>query len=167
VCTGGEGSLTECGYTTITNCDRSEEAGVRCEATCREGDVRIGVANFTNFFINIDQYADYYFIKDEIARGRVEVCTGGSFGTVCGEDWENQDASVVCSQLGFSHYGAIALSSGAFEDDIGSTVLYSVECSGNETELLTCSYSLSGLCTEHNAAVICQGEEPECNFIVP
>ena len=31
VCTGGEGSLTECGYTTITNCDRSEEAGVRCE----------------------------------------------------------------------------------------------------------------------------------------
>ena len=31
VCTGGEGNLTECGYTTITNCDRSEEAGVRCE----------------------------------------------------------------------------------------------------------------------------------------
>ncbi|CAI8040121.1 Fibrillin-1, partial [Geodia barretti] len=167
VCTGGEANLTECGYTTITNCDRSEEAGVRCEATCLEGDVRIGVYNFTNFFINIDQYDDYYFIKDEIARGRVEVCTGGSFGTVCGEDWENEDASVVCSQLGFSYYGAIASSTGVFEDDIESTVLYSVECSGNETELLTCSYSLSGLCTEHNAAVICQGEEPECNFIVP
>ena len=31
VCTGGEGNLTECGYTTISNCDSSEEAGVRCE----------------------------------------------------------------------------------------------------------------------------------------
>ena len=31
MCTGGEGNLTECGHTTISNCDRSEEAGVRCE----------------------------------------------------------------------------------------------------------------------------------------
>ena len=31
VCTGGEGNLTECGHSTISNCDRSEEAGVRCE----------------------------------------------------------------------------------------------------------------------------------------
>ena len=32
VCTGGEGNLTECGHTTISNCDRSELAGVRCES---------------------------------------------------------------------------------------------------------------------------------------
>ena len=31
VCTGGESNLTECGHSTISNCDRSEEAGVRCE----------------------------------------------------------------------------------------------------------------------------------------
>ena len=31
VCTGGEGNLTECGHTTINNCDRYELAGVRCE----------------------------------------------------------------------------------------------------------------------------------------
>ena len=126
MCTGGEGNLTECDHTTISNCDRSEEAGVRCEgtsvhqwciyyvqnnctlnfsATCVEGDVRIGLFNFTNFFVNIEHYDDYYFIKDEIARGRVEVCTEGSFGTVCGYEWENEDASVVCSTLGFSHYG--------------------------------------------------------------
>ena len=74
-------------------------------ASCAEGDVRIGVFNFTDFYINIGKFDEYYFIKDEIARGRVEVCSGGSFGTVCGHQWEDQDASIVCSQLGFSQYG--------------------------------------------------------------
>ena len=31
VCSGRESNLTECDYSTINNCDRSEEAGVRCE----------------------------------------------------------------------------------------------------------------------------------------
>ena len=33
VCSGGERNLTECDYSIINNCDRSEEAGVRCEGT--------------------------------------------------------------------------------------------------------------------------------------
>ena len=31
VCSGRESKLTECEYSTTNNCDRSEEAGVRCE----------------------------------------------------------------------------------------------------------------------------------------
>ena len=52
--------------------------------------------------------------------------------------------------------GAMAESSGAFGDDIGSAVLYSVECSGNETEILSCSLSYSGTCSQHSGGVICQ-----------
>ena len=54
--------------------------------------------------------------------------------------------------------GAIALSSGMFGDDIESAVLYSIDCSGNETGVLNCSFSQTGTCG-HSAAVVCQGTQ--------
>ena len=52
-----------------------------------------------------DNIEDFYFIKDELVRGRVEVCVEGRYGSICDDVWDYEDASVLCRQLGFSPYG--------------------------------------------------------------
>ena len=73
---------------------------------CIEGDVRLGVGNLTGFYASINDVEDYYFMKDELARGRFEVFVDRTYGTIlCDDFWDYQEASVVCSQLGFFSHG--------------------------------------------------------------
>ena len=70
--------------------------------------MRLAVGQLENFYLHPFTYPPYYLIKDELHRGRVEICTGtGEYETliVCDDSWQGQDASVVCEELGFSPYG--------------------------------------------------------------
>ena len=54
-------------------------------ASCTNGDIRLG--------------------DGAVLRGRVEVCINGTWSTICDHHWTQQEASVICSHLGYSPYG--------------------------------------------------------------
>ena len=39
------------------------------------------------------------------SSGRVEICYNNAWSTICSDYWDNNDASVICKQLGYSQYG--------------------------------------------------------------
>ena len=78
--------------------------------------------------------------------------------------WHTEYTSKNSLSIVFST-GAIAISSGVFEDDLESALVKSVDCSGNETDVLDCSLSLGGTCSaEHSAGIICQGKSNTIPF---
>jgi hypothetical protein len=80
-------NCTHSGIAVVSFCDHTQDAGVRCSSlpaeNCSDGSVRL--------------------VNGDVAReGRVEVCYGRRWGTVCHNSWSGNDASVVCRQLGYS-----------------------------------------------------------------
>ncbi|NXV81649.1 MARCO protein, partial [Atlantisia rogersi] len=68
-------------------------------------------------------------------RGRVEVFHQGSWGTVCDDGWDIQEARVVCRMLGFSR-AVSAFTAGA---GTGKIWLDDMNCNGNELSIFECT----------------------------
>ena len=101
-------------------------------------------------------------------RGRVELCHNSQWGTICDNDWDNNDAEVTCKQLKYSSYGsydymytssylldflillwshlvgAQSESNAIFGQGSGSIWLSDVGCNGTEGRLLDCSTGAVG-----------------------
>ena len=93
-------------------------------------------------------------------EGRVEIYLNGTWGTVCHEFWELQDAMVVCRQLGYGRaVGALGLA--AFGEGRGPIWYSKLQCIGNEANLAQCAHSGLGVhyCDHsRDAGVICASE---------
>uniref|UniRef100_A0A3P9H5Q1 SRCR domain-containing protein n=1 Tax=Oryzias latipes TaxID=8090 RepID=A0A3P9H5Q1_ORYLA len=92
--------------------------------------------------------------------GRVEVYYG-FWGTVCDDDWDLNDAIVICRQLSC---GPALQTPGSAHFGLGSDPIWldNVACSGNESSLIQCGHRGFGKHSCHHgedAAVICSGEE--------
>ena len=101
-------------------------------------------------------------------QGRVELCYGGQWGTVCDDLWGNNDASVVCRQLGHSPIGSRAAGGGVFPSGSGLILLDNVQCTGEEETLLNCS--ATGIGTHNcdhfeDAGVICESMFSDINSL--
>ena len=106
--------------------------------------------------------------------GRVEVCSGGLWGTVCDDSWGAAEAQVVCRQLSFSPegiyhqpcsiimftiiIGAIARGNAFFGQGVGSIVIDDAQCTGSESALIACKNTTMHNCGHsEDAGVECPG----------
>ena len=80
------------------------------------------------------------------AYGRVEIHYEGMWGTICHYYWENNDARVVCQQLGFprdGQHGAAWYAS--FGQGEGPIWIENVACDGRESNIRFCGHSGFGV----------------------
>ncbi len=93
-------------------------------------------------------------------EGRVEINIQGHWGTVCGNLWDIDDATVVCHQLGYP--AALQAHKWAnFGSGSGIILLDGVECTGLETNLTQCRSRGLGVhsCSHsEDAGVTCSSE---------
>ncbi|XP_033634052.1 scavenger receptor cysteine-rich type 1 protein M130-like isoform X1 [Asterias rubens] len=92
-------------------------------------------------------------------EGRVEVNINGVWGTVCDDEWDINDAEVVCRELGYGSALA-AVTAPGFSPGTGPVLMDYVQCKGSEAELVQCEQNDWGdnQCRHtEDAGVRCEG----------
>ncbi|XP_025076892.1 scavenger receptor cysteine-rich type 1 protein M160-like [Pomacea canaliculata] len=143
-CTGSEASLGDCPFNDrlhLGNCSMADLAGAVC--------------------FN-DTGIQYRLVGgDRQGAGRVEISVGGLWGTVCGTDWDDKDASVLCRTLNYTD--GYAVGDAYYGQGAGPIWLSIVQCKGSERSLAKCPHSgfndefVFWRCRSHTnvASVIC------------
>ena len=109
-CNGTEYSLQECsgfynlGYTNGTCADPYRAAGVICyyqpPPECYDGDIILANESYSD---SINETGPVALSSRAYTRsGTVLVCVNGTYGAVCANNWDDNDAAVVCRYLAFN-----------------------------------------------------------------
>ncbi|KAK2829725.1 hypothetical protein Q7C36_017715 [Tachysurus vachellii] len=148
-CSGRESTITQCTHRGFGshNCSHGEDAGV----TCSGREIRL---------VN----------GPSKCCGRVEIQHRAQWGTVCDDNWDLQDAEVVCRQFGCGKAVSTPRKS-HFGQGSEPTWLSNVQCNGTESYIDHCSHSRFGVknCGHHaDAGVVCSNmQSPTLTRISP
>uniref|UniRef100_A0A3P9CY62 SRCR domain-containing protein n=1 Tax=Maylandia zebra TaxID=106582 RepID=A0A3P9CY62_9CICH len=154
-CSGNESSLTECQHSGFgsNRCEHGQDAAVICSGP----------------FLFV-----YWLAGSGSSRcsGRVEIFHNNVWGTVSDNDWDLNDAQVVCRQLNCGS-ALQAPRSAYFGAGTGQVWLSGVSCSGNESSLTECQHSGWGNPYYYyynihysDAGVICSGTYIKTSFVL-
>ncbi|NWW74449.1 SRCRM protein, partial [Climacteris rufus] len=143
-CEGRESCLWDCAQMTLGNptCSAEEAATVTCSGNP-------GLAESLRLSGG-----------ESRCDGRVEISLHGVWSRVLDDDWDIKDAHVVCRQLqcGTAEKAFYLPKS---ERGVGLVGLRSVQCTGNETQLMLCKtshYQTLPTGVSEDVGVICSGE---------
>uniref|UniRef100_A0A3B1IGA0 Soluble scavenger receptor cysteine-rich domain-containing protein SSC5D n=1 Tax=Astyanax mexicanus TaxID=7994 RepID=A0A3B1IGA0_ASTMX len=138
-CSGSESTLKNCRSAAWGkhDCDHSEGAGVICSG---------GYYKYVKIII-----VGIRLVGGSRCSGRVEVLHGESWVTVCDADFDQQDAEVVCRELGCGSPVEV-LGAAAFGRGEGQVWSEELQCRGNESQIHFCpkSSSLKHNCSHDN-----------------
>ncbi|XP_062609247.1 deleted in malignant brain tumors 1 protein-like [Saccostrea cucullata] len=140
-CLGVENSVIACkgsGWRNVnrTYCNHDNDAGVYCYKSVR---------------------LSYGYQRDNATLGIVEVFQKYYWTTLCADRFDQKDADVVCRQLGYSR--ARVLLPGLFGRSGRYVYTISINCTGNETDILQCEHD-TGYCSSDNyASLLCTHED--------
>ncbi|XP_036374390.1 antigen WC1.1-like [Megalops cyprinoides] len=137
-CNGAESTLKNCdsGGWDNHNCGHAEDAGVICS------DQMVRLVGGTH-----------------LCSGRVEVHDGNAWGTVCDADFDQQDAEVVCRELGCG-VPARLLGAAGFGKGEGQVWSEKLQCRGKESHICFCptSRTQEQNCNRENyVGLVCSG----------
>ncbi|XP_050395591.1 deleted in malignant brain tumors 1 protein [Patella vulgata] len=147
-CTGVERTLGQCdvGQFGGSTCDHSHEAGVRCYTPSQiktKYPIRLVGGNSAN-------------------EGRVEISRNGVWGTICDDNWNVNNAKVICRMLNLTTDKVIARGGDFFPRGKGKIWLDEIDCIGNESSIDQCGHKPWGDSDchhEEDAGVVCGSVE--------
>ena len=110
-CTGIEKSIFDCRYDKrYLYCYDGNIPGIKCEGKGITKDkCTIIIMNRLIFSESCSHGRARVRGSSSEMVGRIEVCIQETWRTICSDQWKEEDASVLCNQLGFSVYGLLYL----------------------------------------------------------